>query len=194
MRTAIRALIATVVLVIVTGVIYPVVLTGFAHVALGHDAAGSLVQHDGADVGSSRIGQAWTGKQWFYGRPSAIDYDASTSSGSNLGPTSKPLSDDITTQIQAILKLEGPYTSGLTAAEIPVDLVTSSSSGLDPDISVAAARFQAPRIAAVRNIPLRQVQQLIDDNTAGKTLGFLGEQHVNVLALNMALDAAAPMP
>ena len=194
MRTAIRALIATVVLVIVTGVIYPVVLTGFAHVALGHDAAGSLVQHDGADGGRSRIGQAWTGTQWFYGRPSAIDYDASTSSGSNLGPTSKPLSDDIAKQIQAILKLEGPYTSGLTAAEIPVDLVTSSSSGLDPDISVAAARFQAPRIAAVRNIPLQQVQQLIDDNTAGKTLGFLGEQHVNVLALNMALDAAAPMP
>ncbi len=193
MRTAIRALIATVVLVIITGVIYPAVMTGFAHVALNHDAAGSLVQHDGTDVGSSRIGQAWTGKQWFYGRPSAIAYDASTSSGTNLGPTSKPLSDDIATQIQAIMKLEGPYTSGLTAAQIPVDLVTSSSSGLDPDISVAAARFQAPRIAAVRNIPLQQVQQLIDENTVGKTLGFLGEQHVNVLALNMALDAAAPM-
>jgi K+-transporting ATPase ATPase C chain len=194
MRTAIRALIATVVLMILTGLIYPVVMTGFAHVALGSDAAGSLVRRDGADVGSSRIGQDWTGTQWFYGRPSAIDYDASTSSGSNLGPTSKPLSDDIAKQIQAILKLEGPYTSGLTAARIPVDLVTSSSSGLDPDISVAAARFQAPRIAAVRNIPLQQVQQLIDDNTVGKTLGFLGEQHVNVLALNLALDAAAPMP
>jgi len=194
MRTAIRALIATVVLVIITGVIYPAVMTGFAHVALSNDAAGSLVTHDGTDVGSSRIGQAWTGKKWFYGRPSAIDYDASTSSGTNLGPTSKPLSDDIATQIQAILKLEGPYTSGLNAAQIPVDLLTSSSSGLDPDISVAAARFQAPRIAAVRNIPLQQVQQLIDENTVGKTLGFLGEQHVNVLALNIALDAAAPMP
>ena len=192
MRTAVRALIATVVLVIITGVIYPVVMTGFAHVALSHDAAGSLVQHDGTEVGSSRIGQAWTGKQWFYGRPSAIGYDASTSSGTNLGPTSKPLSDDIAQQIDAILKLEGPYTTGLTAAQIPVDLITSSSSGLDPDISVAAARFQAPRIAAVRNIPLQEVQQLIDENTAGKTLGFLGEQHVNVLALNMALEAAAP--
>lgn len=193
MRTAVRALIATVVLVILTGLIYPVVMTGFAHVAFGSNAAGSLVRHDGTDVGSSRIGQAWTGKQWFHGRPSAIDYDASASSGSNLGPTSKPLSDDIASQIEAILKLEGPYTSGLTVAQIPVDLVTSSSSGLDPDISVAAAEFQAPRIAAVRNISLQQVQQLIDDKTVGKTLGFLGEQHVNVLALNMALDAAAPM-
>jgi len=194
MRTAVRATIATIVLVILTGVLYPLVMTGFAHIALGNDAAGSLVEHDGTDVGSSRIGQDWTGKQWFYGRPSAVDYDASTSGGTNLGPTSKPLSDDIVKQIRTILKLEGPYTGGLTATQIPVDLLTSSSSGLDPDISPAAARFEAPRIAAVRNIPLAQVMQLIDDHTAGKTLGFLGEPRVNVLALNMALDAAAPMP
>jgi len=192
MKTALRALIATVVLVLLTGVLYPVVMTAVAQVGLKGDANGSLVQRDGADVGSSRIGQAWKGPGWFYGRPSAIDYDASTSSGTNLGPTSKPLSDDIATRIQKILKLEGPYTGGLTAAEIPVDLVTASASGLDPDISVAAAEFQAPRIAAVRNIPLQQVQQLIAGATAGKTLGFLGEPHVNVLALNLALDAAAP--
>jgi K+-transporting ATPase ATPase C chain len=192
MKTALRALIATVVLVILTGVIYPAVITAFAQVALRGDADGSLVLRDGADVGSSRIGQAWKGPRWFYGRPSAIDYDASTSSGSNLGPTSKPLSDDITSRIEHILKLEGPYTSGLTTAQIPVDLVTASSSGLDPDISVAAADFQAPRIAAVRNIPLEQVQQLIADTAVAKTLGFLGEPHVNVLALNLALDAAAP--
>ena len=192
MKTALRALIATVVLVILTGVIYPVVMTAVAQVGLKGDADGSLVQSDGADVGSSRIGQAWKGPGWFYGRPSAIDYDASTSSGSNLGPTSKPLSDDITSRIQTILKLEDPYTGGLTAAQIPVDLVTASASGLDPDISVAAAEFQAPRIAAVRNIPLQQVQQLIAGATAGKTLVFLGEPHVNVLALNLALDAAAP--
>jgi K+-transporting ATPase ATPase C chain len=192
MKTALRALIATVILVLLTGVLYPAVMTAFAQVALKNDANGSLVQHDGTEVGSSRIGQAWSGPRWFYGRPSAVDDNASTSSGSNLGPTSKPLSDDIASRIQRILKLEGAYTGGLTAAEIPVDLVTASASGLDPDISVAAAEFQAPRIAAVRNIPLQQVQQLIAGTTAGKTLGFLGEPHVNVLALNLALDAAAP--
>jgi len=193
MRTAVRALLATVVLVVLTGVIYPVVMTGIAQVAFRSDADGSLVQHDGAMVGSSRIGQAWTGKQWFYGRPSAIDDDASTSSGTNLGPTSKPLSQDIAKQIQAILTIEKPYDPSLTAAGIPVDLLTSSASGLDPDISVAAAQLQAPRIAAVRHLTLQQVQQLIADHTTGKTLGFLGEQHVNVLELNLALDAAAPM-
>jgi K+-transporting ATPase ATPase C chain len=192
MKTALRALIATVVLVLLTGVLYPAVMTAFAQVALKNDADGSLVQRDGTDVGSSRIGQAWSGPRWFYGRPSAVDYDASTSSGSNLGPTSKPLSDDIASRIQTILNLEGPHTGSLTAAQIPVELVTASASGLDPDISVAAAEFQAPRIAAVRNIPLQQVQELIADTAVAKTLGFLGEPHVNVLALNLALDAAAP--
>ena len=192
MKTALRALIATVVLVLLTGVLYPAVMTAFAQVALKNDADGSLVERDSTDVGSSRIGQAWSGPRWFYGRPSAVDYDASTSSGSNLGPTSKPLSDDIASRIQTILKLEGPYTGSLTAAQIPVELVTASASGLDPDISVAAAEFQAPRIAAVRNIQLQQVQELIADTAVAKTLGFLGEPHVNVLALNLALDAAAP--
>jgi K+-transporting ATPase ATPase C chain len=192
MKTALRALIATVVLVLLTGVLYPAVMTAFAQVGLKNDANGSIVQRDGTEVGSSRIGQAWNGPRWFYGRPSAVDDDASTSSGSNLGPTSKPLSEDIASRIQTILKLEGPYTGGLTAAQIPVDLVTASASGLDPDISVAAADFQAARIAAVRNIPLQQVQQLIAGATAGKTLVFLGEPHVNVLALNLALDAATP--
>lgn len=191
MRTAIRALIATVVLVVLTGLVYPLVMTGFAQVALRHDADGSLVERNGVDVGSSLIGQQWKGLQWFYGRPSAIEYDASTSSGTNLGPTSQTLSDDIAQRISAILELEGAYTTGLTASQIPVDLLTSSASGLDPDISVAAANFQAPRIAAVRNLPLTQVQQLIADHTTGKTLGFLGQPYVNVLDLNLALDAQA---
>ena len=191
MRTAIRALIATVVLVVLTGLVYPLVMTGFAQVALRHDADGSLVERNGVDVGSSLIGQQWKGSQWFYGRPSAIEYDASTSSGTNLGPTSQTLSDDIAQRISAILELEGAYTTGLTASQIPVDLLTSSASGLDPDISVAAANFQAPRIAAVRNLPLTQVQQLIADHTTGKTLGFLGQPYVNVLDLNLALDAQA---
>jgi K+-transporting ATPase ATPase C chain len=194
MRTAMRALIATVVLVVLTGVVYPLVMTGFAQVALRGDADGSLVQRNGADVGSSLIGQDWKGSEWFYGRPSAIEYDASTSSGTNLGPTSQTLSDDVAKRISQILKLEGTYAPGLTASQIPVDLLTSSASGLDPDISPAAAMFQAPRIAAVRHLTLQQVQQLIDDHTTGRTLGFLGQPYVNVLDLNLALDAQAPSP
>jgi potassium-transporting ATPase KdpC subunit len=192
MRTAVRALIATVVLVVLTGLAYPLAMTAFAQATMSGDADGSLVQRDGVAVGSSRIGQAWTGPQWFYGRPSAVDYDASTSGGTNLGPTSQPLSNDIAKRISQILELEGRYTPGLTAAQIPVDLLTASASGLDPDISPAAAAFQASRIAVVRGLSLDQVQQLIDANTTSKTLGFLGEPHVNVLALNLALDAQAP--
>jgi potassium-transporting ATPase KdpC subunit len=194
MKTAVRALIATVILVVLTGVVYPLVMTAFAQVALRHDADGSLVQRNGADVGSSLIGQDWKGSEWFYGRPSAIDYDASTSSGTNLGPTSQTLSDDVAKRISKILKLEGTYAPGLTASQIPVDLLTSSASGLDPDISPAAAMFQAPRIAAVRHLTLQQVQQLIDDHTTGRTLGFLGQPYINVLDLNLALDAQAPSP
>jgi potassium-transporting ATPase KdpC subunit len=192
MRNAVRALIATVVLVVLTGLVYPLAMTAFAQATMSDDADGSLVQRDGVDVGSSLIGQAWKGPEWFYGRPSAVDYDASTSSGTNLGPTSQPLSDDIAKRISQILRLESPYTPGLTAAQIPVDLLTASASGLDPDISVDAARFQAPRIAATRHLSPEQVQALIDDATTGKTLGFLGAPHVNLLALNLALDAQAP--
>jgi K+-transporting ATPase ATPase C chain len=191
MRTAIRALIATVVFVALTGILYPLAITAFAQATMSHDADGSLVQRNGADIGSSLIGQAWKGSEWFYGRPSAVDYDAATSSGTNLGPTSRPLSNDISERISQILELEGPYTPGLTAAQIPVDLLTASASGLDPDISAAAARFQAPRIAAVRHLSVDQVRSLIDQNTTGKTLGFLGESFVNVLELNLALDSTA---
>jgi K+-transporting ATPase ATPase C chain len=146
---------------------------------------------NGQVVGSSSIGQLWDGDQWFHGRPSAIDYDASTSSGSNLGPNSRDLADLITERVQAVLKLESPYNPGLTAADIPADLVTASASGLDPDISVAAARLQAPRIADVRGLSLDQVDRLIDDHTVGPTLGFLGQEHVNVLELNLALQRAS---
>jgi K+-transporting ATPase ATPase C chain len=192
MRTAVRALIATVIFVLLTGVVYPLVVTGFAQATMSRDADGSLVERNGVDVGSSLIGQEWNAPEWFYGRPSAVGYDASTSGGTNLGPTSRTLSDDIAARISKILLLEGRYTPGLTAAQIPADLVTSSGSGLDPDISPAAAMFQAPRIAAVRNVSIQQVQQLIDDHTTGRTLGFLGQPYVNVLELNLALDAMAP--
>lgn len=191
-RTIVRALLATIVLAAVTGIAYPLVMTGIGRVAFAHDANGSLVDVNGQPVGSSLIGQIWNGPEWFYGRPSAVGDDASTSSGSNLGPRSQQLADDIATQVRTILKIESPYTPGLTTAAIPVDLLTSSGSGLDPDISIAAARFQAARIAAVRGLPLDQVLSLIDAHTAPKTLGFLGEPRVNVLELNLALQEVAP--
>jgi K+-transporting ATPase ATPase C chain len=190
-KIAVRAALATLVLAVLTGVLYPIVITALAQVALPGKADGSLVQVDGTVVGSSLIGQRWTGTQWFYGRPSAIDDDASTSSGSNLGPTSRVLATTIGARAQAILTLEGPYHPGLTTEAIPPDLLTASASGLDPDISVAAAEFQAPRIAAVRNVPLATIQSLIADHTQGRTLGLLGELRVNVMELDLALQRLA---
>jgi len=192
MRTALRALRATLLLAAITGIAYPLVMTGIGQVAFAHDANGSLVDVAGQPVGSALIGQRWTGPQWFYGRPSAVQNDAATSSGTNLGPRSQQLADDIESRATAILKLESPYTPGLTTADIPVDLLAASGSGLDPDISVAAARFQAPRIASVRGLPPDEVMRLIDAHTAEKTLGFLGEPRVNVLELNIALQEVAP--
>ena len=188
MKTALRATLATIVLLVLTAAVYPLVITGVAEVALKDKANGSLVQDNGNAVGSALIGQAWEGDQWFYGRPSAISYDASTSSGSNLGPNSKDLASAIKDQADTIIKLEGPYNAGLTVATIPADLLTSSGSGLDPDISEAAALFQVPRIAAVRGLSEDAVRQLVEDNLQGKDLGFLGQAHVNVLELNLALE------
>jgi K+-transporting ATPase ATPase C chain len=187
-KIAVRALIATVVLAVLTGLVYPAVMTGIAQIALKDKANGSLVEVDGKTVGSSLIGQQWEGEQWFYGRMSAIDYDASTSSGSNLGPTSKDLASAIQDRAAAIIKLEGQYHPGLTVADIPVDLLTASSSGLDPGISEAAALLQAPRIAEVNGLSEDTVRQLVEDHVEGKQLGFLGEPTVNVLELNIALQ------
>ena len=188
MKIAVRAFIATVVLAVLTGLIYPAVMTGVAQVALKSKADGSLVEVDGKTVGSSLIGQQWEGDHWFYGRPSAVDYDASTSSGSNLGPTSKDLNSSIEARAAAIIKLEGPFNPGLTVATIPADLLTSSSSGLDPDISEAAALLQVPRVAAVAGISEDAVRQLVQDHVQGRDLGFLGEHRVNVFELNLALE------
>ena len=189
-RNAIRATIAVAVLAVLTGLVYPLVMTAFAQVTMRHAASGNIVTSGGRAVGSTEIGQAWSGPPWFYGRPSAIatPYDGSMSSGSNLGPRSRTLADTIRERIEAIVKVEGRYHPGLTAAGIPVDLLTASASGLDPDISPAAARFEAPRIAAVRHVPLATVLGLIDQNTHGRTLGFLGAARVNVLQLNLALQ------
>jgi K+-transporting ATPase ATPase C chain len=187
----IRALRAVVVLGLLTGLAYPLAITGIAQLTMSDKADGSLVRVDGQVVGSSSIGQLWDGEEWFHGRPSSVDYDASTSSGSNLGPNSQSLSDLITERVQAVLDLESPFTPGLTAADIPADLVTASASGLDPHISVAAAELQAPRIAQVRGLSLDQVRALIDEHTEGPALGFLGQERVNVLELNLALEQAA---
>jgi K+-transporting ATPase ATPase C chain len=187
-----RATLAVLVLAVLTGLVYPLVMTGVAQIALHHTADGSLVQTGGRTVGSSLIGQAWKGPQWFYGRPSAIDYDASTSSGSNLGPRSRPLADEIRKRASAIVQLEGPYHPGLTPSQIPADLLTASGSGLDPDVSPATARFEAPRIAEVRDLPLARVLALIAQHTQGRTLGFLGQPRVDVLELNVALARMQP--
>ena len=191
MRNVFRALRAVVVLGLLTGLVYPLVITGIAQLTMQDKADGSLVRVDGTIVGSSSIGQVWDGEEWFHGRPSAIDYDASTSSGSNLGPNSQDLSDLIAGRADSILELEGPYNQGLTIADIPADLLTASASGLDPHISVAAAELQAPRIAQVRGLSLEQVRALIDGHTEEPTLGFLGQERVNVLELNLALSQAA---
>jgi K+-transporting ATPase ATPase C chain len=190
-QNVLRALRAVIVLGLLTGLAYPLVITGIAQLTMSDKADGSLVTVHGQVVGSSSIGQLWEGEEWFHGRPSAVDYDASTSSGSNLGPNSQDLADLIEERAQAILDLEGAYVPDLTAADVPVDLVTASASGLDPQISLAAARLQAPRIADVRGLTLEQVQALIDEHTEGPTLGFLGQERVNVLELNLALEQAA---
>jgi K+-transporting ATPase ATPase C chain len=191
MRNVVRALRAVVVLAVLTGIAYPLAITGIAQLTMADKADGSLVLVDGRIVGSSSIGQVWDGEEWFHGRPSAVDYDASTSSGSNLGPTSQELSDLIRERADAILGLEGPYVPGVTIADIPVDLLTASSSGLDPHISREAAELQAPRIAEVRGMTLDDVLALIEAHTESPVLGFLGKERVNVLELNLAIEQVA---
>jgi K+-transporting ATPase ATPase C chain len=190
-RSIVRATLAVVVLAVLTGLVYPLVMTGVAQVAFSGKADGSIVDVQGKPVGSSMIGQTWTGPAWFYGRPSAVSYDASTSSGTNLGPSSQDLAKEIKDAAQGVIKLESPYHPNLTVAQIPDDLLTSSGSGLDPDITPAAAKFQAPRIAAVHGLSVSQVMSLIDEHTGSRTLGFLGMPRVNVLELNLALQRIA---
>ena len=180
----------TIISVIVLGLIYPFVMTGLAQVIFPHQANGSLVEVNGKIVGSSIIGQLWTKPQYFHGRPSAAGkngYDPTQTGGTNLGPSSKKLIDSTRATIAA-LKKENPHAT----VPIPMDLVTSSGSGIDPDISPQAAYYQAPRVAEARDIDVKTVDDLIARNTQGRTLGFLGEPRVNVLQLNLALDAARP--
>jgi K+-transporting ATPase ATPase C chain len=186
--TALRpALLLLAVMTVLTGIVYPLTVAGIARVLFPAQAAGSLVTVNGLTVGSSLIGQAFTDPGHFWSRPSASTpqpYNGTASGGSNLGPLNPALLGAVKERIQA-LRATDPG----NLAPVPVDLVTASASGLDPHISVAAADYQAARIARVRGLPLKQVQALIAAHTAGRLFAVLGEPRVNVLELNLALDA-----
>jgi K+-transporting ATPase ATPase C chain len=170
---------------VLTGLIYPLVVTGIAQVAFHDKANGSLVEVDGEAVGSSQIAQAFTEPSYFHPRPSAVDYDPHDSGGANLGPTNPDLLAAIEENAQAYREENGLPDD----YDVPVDAVTGSASGLDPMISVTNAELQAPRVADARGLPVEQVLELVDDNTTKRGLGFLGESGVDVLDLNVALDS-----
>lgn len=175
-------------LTLLTGVAYPLVVTGISKAGFGDRAAGSLIMRDGKPIGSSLIGQNFTEPKYFWGRPSAtgaMPYNPLATAGSNQGPLNPALVDAVKGRI-ATLRAADPGNS----AKVPVDLVTASGSGLDPHISVAAARYQLARVATARNLELAKVQALVDEHTEGKFIGVFGEPRVNVLELNLALDAA----
>ena len=178
------AILLTIVMTLLLGLAYPLGMTGLAQALFPHQAGGSLIVRDGKVLGSELIGQQFTSAKYFHGRLSAAGngYDAANSSGSNLGPTAKKLVDRVKGDAAALAK-ENPGTP------IPVDLVTSSASGLDPDITLAAALFQVPRVAAARKLPAEAVRKLVEEHVDGRILGLLGEPRVNVLRLNMALDS-----
>lgn len=188
MRTYLRpALVSLVVCTLLTGVFYPLLITGIARVLFPHKANGSLINQNGQPVGSTLIGQQFSDSRYFWGRLSATSpypYNAAASSGSNLGPSNPALDAEVEARINALRAADPTNT-----APIPVDLVTSSGSGLDPDISVAAALYQVPRVARERGMSQELVQSLVEKYTQGRTFGILGEPRVNVLELNLALDA-----
>jgi potassium-transporting ATPase KdpC subunit len=189
-RQLFPALMMMVVFTVIAGLAYPLVVTGIAQGLFNNKADGSLVENaDGQVVGSSLIGQSFSEPEYFHPRPSAAGdgYDGSASSGSNLGPTN----DDLLASVEKRADAYREENRLDADAQVPVDAVTASASGLDPNISVANARLQAPRVAEERGLDLDTVTGLVDDHTSGRDVGFLGEKRVNVLELNLALDEAA---
>ncbi len=187
LQTSIQAIRALIVFTVITGVAYPLIVTGIAQVAFNDQANGSLIEKDGKVVGSRLIGQPFSDPKYFWSRPSAtspMPYNGASSSGSNQGPTNPALKEAVEGRVKALRE------AGSDASkQVPVDLVTASGSGLDPHISPAAAEYQIPRVAKVRNLPEEKVRELVQKHTEGRQLGFLGEPRVNVLTLNLALDA-----
>jgi potassium-transporting ATPase KdpC subunit len=182
----------TAVIVVLTGIVYPLFITGVAQLIFPHKANGSMVSVNGAVVGSNLIGQQFSQAKYFWPRPSAAGagYDAMASSGSNLGPTSKVLIDRIKKDVAALIKVD----PGLALGKVPVDMVTTSASGLDPDITPANAYAQVARVAAARGLAVAAVRNLVKQHIAGRQLGLLGEPHANVLLLNLALDELSKGP
>ena len=190
MRTFITALVATAVLTVLTGIIYPLAVFGIAQTIFPRQAGGSIVVENNKVVGSSLIGQNFSSPKYFQSRPSAAGdkgYDASNSGGSNLGPTNKALIDAVKLRLKNLVESN----PGIDPRQVPIDLVTASGSGLDPEISPAAADLQVARVAHARGLSEDQVRQLIADNTRPRSAGIFGEPGVNVLLLNLALDRAA---
>ncbi len=191
MRALMISIKLTIVLTILTGLIYPLAMTGLANILFPHQAQGSLIERDGKVVGSELIGQTFAAPGYFHGRPSAAGdkgYDASNSSGSNLGPTNKTLISTVQQRVKDVMEAN----PGIDAHQVPIDLVTASGSGLDPEISPAAADIQVARVAKARGIGEDDVRLLIRQNTRTRYLGLLGEPGVNVLSLNLALDKLSP--
>ena len=188
-RNLITAILYTLVTTVIFGLVYPFVVTGIAQVLFKDKANGQLLHQNGQLIGSRIIGQPFTAAGYFHSRPSAAGngYDAANSSGSNYAPTNKKLIDRVAGDVSA-LQLDHPDT------DVPIDLVTTSGSGLDPDITPAAAEFQVTRIARERRLSEDAVRRLVAQHTQGRQLGFLGEPRVNVLELNLALDQTAPLP
>jgi K+-transporting ATPase ATPase C chain len=190
MKNLITAVLMTIVTTVLLGLVYPLVVTGLAQVIFPDQANGQLIKKDGVIIGSRIIGQPFGGTGYFHSRPSAAGaagYDAGASSGSNLGPTNQKLIDRVKADV-AKLQVENP------GKPVPVDLVTTSGSGLDPHISPAAAEFQIPRIARERKMNESEVRQVVSTHTEGRQFGFLGEPRVNVLELNLDLDTLKPIP